>query len=873
MSEVVKSDVVVLLAADAPERVAALLSSPALIGAPVIVCPYGPRAEAVARVAEALGAATAGVSGDRWQALADGMSVAKFSRVTPGHASSDVLLLSQEAVLTSDWRSAARGALHPSGLAVAEGGAVYSGGPVGLVAPVSEQARSADQRIALSEADVALGTEAYAHNRRSVFGAVVSPLAVPGELALFVSGALLETGVRLRPDRGAWAFADLVLQASECGFGSVTAEGWYVGSSVPVPTRPEQPGELSGRLAFYGPSSGSLPGPRIWGLLRLGFRSLRDLSLIRATLGRLGPSVDGLAVVIVSNPLEVQSDPGWKQARDRMDPADKDLLRACDGADPNGVVRAVIAWIARLTGGTGGSGPRVVASVWTRPPTEAGERLVPILLAVGAEPQRAAAGVLWGLRVEPGELVEQVPGDDRATHRFLLRACAHPNHAVSAYDIATHTLWDGPQTVREDAPWGDGGSWRGGPSSTRLYRITTATVLPVLEERNGGRALPDPAFAPEAIRALNLRLYDARLIRSLDRDALLGLRRVEEGLRVSRASTATRIGLHMLVYERENPEDVARWLDETHGLVDAAFLVWTGSGAESEPTRSFFAKLALRHHGAIVDHALDDDLAGARNRGIAEVASAGCHWALFFDPDEWLLDPRADAGALRRMAESARAGWLVQVANYTETGQPTISDSIRMSSTRPEMRMTGRVHEGFGDALKAIQARGEHPRLAYARFVLQHRGMNLGALRTAEKLARYDGLLRRELAEHPDNPGAWVSLAWHLDNDGHREMAEEALQRAALCAGSAYLPFRELAVQRLREARRYLEACVERLSPDHQYAKHAGDLLRLLVANAPDAIPMPSHGTAPDPLPPFPGRASSPPPNTGAGYDPVKGST
>lgn len=827
--------VVVLLAADSPERVAALLGSPPLAGSPVVVAPYGEAAERVAAVARALGAfAVVEAASDRWRALASAWAAAPIRN--------DVLLLAQEAVLAPGWAEAARGAFTPSGLATGAGASPYRGLPISIVAPVSEQASSTDQRISLSADDVRLGVDGYAHNRRATFGAIVSPLAVPAPLAVFVGGAARPI-LGLRPECGPWMFADLVELGRRLGIGSAVAEGWYVGSTAPASTRPERPAD-PGR-AWYERSPG---GARVWGVVRVVFRALRDLTLLRATLARLGPSVDGIALVAASNPLEIQSDPGWRKALSTsgaLDAIDRELLQRCDGADESRVLDALRTW-ARVVS----RADRVVAGIWSRAAGEAREREFGLGLVTAAEPTAEREGRLWCLRVEPGELVEQTGSDPASTRSFLHRICAHPSPSVSAYDVALLTLWDGPRSVREDAPWGDGGTWKGGPSEPRLFRVGASTSIP--------SSAKDPAVAPEATRVANLRLYDARLIREIDRGALLGLRRGDEAVRLARASTATRIGLHVLCYEREAPEDLARWLDELHGLIDLSVLVWTGGDRVSDDV----IDLAERAGARLVRHPLNDDLAKARNTGIETIAANGCAWALFVDPDEWLTDPRTDAIAIRRMAESDRAGWLFQVANYVPAGEPTISDSIRMSSTRPEMRMSGRVHEGFGAGIKAIQARGEHPRLAYARFVLQHRGMALGAERTAEKLAKYEALLRLELSENPENTGAWVSLAWHLDNDGHRELAEEAYRRALACAGTAYLPFREVAVQRLREARVAMRECVERLTPDHQYARHANELLRLLDRYAPDAVVMPSHRTPPEPLPPFPGRVTS------AGYDP-----
>jgi tetratricopeptide (TPR) repeat protein len=145
------------------------------------------------------------------------------------------------------------------------------------------------------------------------------------------------------------------------------------------------------------------------------------------------------------------------------------------------------------------------------------------------------------------------------------------------------------------------------------------------------------------------------------------------------------------------------------------------------------------------------------------------------------------------------------------------------------IRMDGRVHEGFSDAWKALQAKGKHPRLVYAPFVVQHRGMSFTPERMRQKLDKYERLLRLELQDRPDSPGAWVSLGWHYFNDGAPDEGVECFRRAVDCAGQSYLPYRELAYWHLREAQKLVAASMDRLAPSHQWYKAGKDLQRALV--------------------------------------------
>jgi len=267
------------------------------------------------------------------------------------------------------------------------------------------------------------------------------------------------------------------------------------------------------------------------------------------------------------------------------------------------------------------------------------------------------------------------------------------------------------------------------------------------------------------------------------------------------------------------------------------------------------AQVAAWHNAAWEHRALNDDLAASRNAGIDKLDKlGGLTWAMFIDPDEWLHDPYGDCVALRNMAMSSRWGWMFQVANYREGREPTISDTVRISRLdggKRTMRMDGRVHEGFGRSLRKLHDRDIHPRWRYAPFVLQHRGMGLEAERMRSKLDRYEALLRLELADHPHNAAAWVSLGWHYFNDGHDELGLECYERGVACAdaegGRVYLPFKELAYHHLREARDLIEGCCERLENSHQFYKLAHELRRFLVAHAPP-IPLIERPEGREPL-------------------------
>jgi len=69
-------------------------------------------------------------------------------------------------------------------------------------------------------------------------------------------------------------------------------------------------------------------------------------------------------------------------------------------------------------------------------------------------------------------------------------------------------------------------------------------------------------------------------------------------------------------------------------------------------------------------------------------------------------------------------------------------------------------------------------------------------------------------------------------NDNRLAERDACLDRAMEYAGRGYLPFKVAADVALRQAKHYMSAAQERLSPAHPFYKIAGDMLEWLNANA-----------------------------------------
>jgi glycosyltransferase involved in cell wall biosynthesis len=422
-------------------------------------------------------------------------------------------------------------------------------------------------------------------------------------------------------------------------------------------------------------------------------------------------------------------------------------------------------------------------------------------------------GAKWLLLIEPDELF-----DASVTPAYIARLVNHPDPQVLGYDCGLITHYNSLNQIRADGSRGT--SMEKGPSGVRLVRYIEGRTRPAIAA-NGHGVTISPLLSEESVRAANIRIRKLDMLRPEDR---LHVQETSESIAVYAYHNETRIGFHCLCYNRENLDDMGRWLDIATGLCDESVVVWTDEEAPSTAWSMLFGFYGVK----VVHHPLNDNLAAARNAGL-DALSDKLTWAWFIDPDEWFSEPLQDAKAIRRMAESVRYGYLFQTCNYRGDKPPSISDSVRMSRLQRGIRMDGRVHEGFGDSWKRLQAQGIHPRLVYAPFVVQHRGMAFSAERMREKLDKYERLLRLELADRPENPGAWTSLAFHLFNDGAMDEGYECLRRGVACGGTSYLPYREMAYWHLRQAQSMLDQSIERLSDSHQWANSAKELRTALL--------------------------------------------
>lgn len=683
---------------------------------------------------------------------------------------------------------------------------------------------------------------------------------------------------------GGYEDNDVCVRAELAGWGRVVARSVYVhhdGHQTLDRIAPGAKRGMANRGAYLDKWAGTFrtTGTKLVALYRVKLETAQDLAYLRASISRMGELGDGIAILLNGNPLEMTGSPDFAQIAPSLPPDDHALLRGCSGKDRAGVAAEVAAWAtAAAKGGTHARGTPlgVVCEVWAGDFNERDERnhLIGMGEALGAD---------WLFSVDHDEVPEGRV--ERATVERLMRT---PDPLVYSWDVAFTTLWDSPRTQRVDRPWGDGGSYQGGMRGFRLFRASASPRRPrriAAGNEIGLHCGNVPDADPLAKRVSSIRMLHFGYVRRFDRVRkharyqrldpnpnkvatgggyahLVG----EENMTLSPVVSVNAIGLTMMLHAGETAQDLARQLDQYHGLVDAAVLVWTGEWDADDPSSGpsdAVRQIAAAYGATWVHRPLADDFASARNAGLealravkSPVTGSPIAWALVVDPDELLADTFGDIVAIRRMAECSDGyGFLFRFANHRPAASgepPTLSEAIRFVRLDPAglVRYSGRVHEGFDAAFREIEAAGERPRVRYAPFTAHNPGLGTDPAELERKVRFYQRLLVAELADNPRNASAWCSLGMQFTNDGHEEKAVECFRRAIASDPTGFLAYRELGLAKLREGRTLFEMVARLLPTGHDYHRVAAAGAEWLGRFAPDQPLVGLAARGPEHVPP-----------------------
>jgi tetratricopeptide (TPR) repeat protein len=201
------------------------------------------------------------------------------------------------------------------------------------------------------------------------------------------------------------------------------------------------------------------------------------------------------------------------------------------------------------------------------------------------------------------------------------------------------------------------------------------------------------------------------------------------------------------------------------GLADEVIVVDTGS---SDRTREVAAAAGAR----VFEFAWVDDFAAARNECLRHASG---DWIFWLDADDRLDEE--NRGKLRDLFvslgdENVAFAMKCLCPSDAAGGSATVVDHIRLFRNHPQVRWRYRVHEQI---LPAVRRTGGQVRRADV--VIHHLGYQDPSLRR-RKLERDLGLLRREVAEQPDDPFTLFNLGSVYQELGRTAEALPLLRRS-----------------------------------------------------------------------------------------------
>lgn len=165
-------------------------------------------------------------------------------------------------------------------------------------------------------------------------------------------------------------------------------------------------------------------------------------------------------------------------------------------------------------------------------------------------------------------------------------------------------------------------------------------------------------------------------------------------------------------------------------------------------------QIAEQYADVLFDFPWVDDFSAARN---AVMNKASGRWFLTVDTDEYLDPDISELRRLLRRAKDAQDSYLVVVRNYTDTAMDNYMDfqALRLVRMTSGARYVGTIHEHFeGPKGKALTCGAP-----LTRTVFHHDGyVGLMSSEKADKRQRNLALLRKKIAEEPENLMGWLQV-------------------------------------------------------------------------------------------------------------------
>lgn len=475
------------------------------------------------------------------------------------------------------------------------------------------------------------------------------------------------------------------------------------------------------------------------------------------------------------------------------------------------------------------------------------------------------AGADWIISIDSDEVFEK-----RINRKHIDKCVNHPNPQYNNFRATFLNHYESQNLIRLDKPFAKGlFENQGGP---RIFKVRKASPVRMVSGSPIGLHCGNtPDYGGMQTSSIRFNHYShlkdtersakANWYNQIDENknpSLIGnfnynhISRKEE-VPVSFYDGKSGIGFFMLAYEGEGFAHLFRHLVHNYAFVDYQCLVWTGEWAEEDrtwaslpveewPTREEWPETGPNWHMAQIARLTETtwlyhryngrNLSDCRNAAIEyyrRVAQEDPYlgWVLFSDPDETTYE----AASICRMAETNHTAFNFRFKNVliSKEGKPTasFSETIRMFRLDNDgvLKFSGKVHESLENSLAYLHKMNRPISVPNYPHLTINGGLSGNAEFMAAKLTRYTLALKEQLEEDPYDGGAWTALALQLLNDQDTGTAKTCLEYACLSAPQAYLPYRELGLLHLNEARKVMYMALKNCNAGHT---HYDTMLRIV---------------------------------------------
>ncbi len=776
---------------------------------------------------------------------------------------------------------------------------------IGLVGPCSD-GTSGNQLVVTKDKIKHLGLEEYSRQFRmanvgkfiateflSGFCVGITRAALDDLMADNEEGVLFDERFKV----GGFEDNDLCLRARSLGWELIVARDTFVRHSMHETLNKIAPESFRGMANFlefllkYEEETKRFDQKAV-GVIRVAFKCVNDIAQYFSMIRRSSLFLDGFAILLTNDPLEVTQSYDKNLGSDLPEPCKKFIAELMatraeqnpDRLEGKAYLDNAAEALKRATESF--CDPRrshpidIVTEYWHGEFNERDERnrTHDLGISIGAD---------WMVSIDSDEIIE-----DRVNPRLFRRWLANPNPTKRCFNVGWINHWETMNLVRIDAPFTSGGHIR--MTGPRIWRSDRMRI--VSGNKIGFHCGNAPFFTGYSTDSLSFRFRHLSHVRGIDRLAKTNFyqnmdtdKRVEliggsdyshitksERVLVSLYTPANGIGGFCLLYEDERPIEYGVQLDRYYGILDRLVTVWTGDWSEEdknwtkydeplpsrEKWREYYptgpcyevAQYARLYGVEWLHEPLTDDggLAVCRNAAVQYLRNTNdgsIGWCYFFDPDEQPASGCPNIGAyMRGLAEINDSwGFMFNFAN------PTI-DSIRGASPHPKsesirmfrldrdgiMQFSGRVHETLDSSIKALQGMGIHPNIQQTDLYFVNTGLMRSPDKMRAKLEKYQGFLVEELQNNPLKSASWLALGLQFLNDHDTERARICMERSVLTAGEAYMPFRELAIMNLRDALGLMIQARQRVNDNFPWAELGDQIIDFLSKVAP---PLPTVDT------------------------------